>query len=70
MGIFDRIIRFVLGIVAVVLGLLHSYWWFILAAIFIITAVVGFCPAYTLFGIKTTSVVKAKKSVAKKSKRK
>lgn len=59
MGMVDRVMRVVLalvvgvlylarlisGVAAVVLG--------IFAAIFLITGLVGFCPAYTPFGLST-----------------
>jgi hypothetical protein len=60
MGAIDRIIRILLaltvailyftskisGLAAIILG--------IFAVIFLLTSIVGFCPLYTLFGIKTT----------------
>lgn len=59
MGVIDRIVRMVLavvfvslifagqaqGILAIVLG--------VLAAIFVVTSVLAFCPAYLLFGLST-----------------
>ena len=59
MGIADRILRVVLAIVIAVLyftGNLSSLAAIILgiiALIFVVTSVVGFCPLYTLFGIST-----------------
>ncbi len=60
MGLVDRLIRTVLAVVvialyaagqisgtaAVILG--------IIAAVFLLTAIIGFCPAYLPLGIKTT----------------
>jgi hypothetical protein len=63
MGKFDRIARIVIAAVLVYVafgtgfasaGLWH---WLALAvaAIFVLTSVVGNCPAYSVFGIKTCS---------------
>ncbi len=59
MGIIDRIIRiaiavvigflFIEGTIDGVLGIVLM----VLSGVFVLTSVVGFCPLYTLFGIKT-----------------
>lgn len=56
----DRLIRVVLAVVFVVLavkftGVLSVVMW-VLAAVMAITAVVGFCPLYRVFGISTCKV--------------
>jgi len=64
MGGADRIIRF---IIAAVVGLLFwqgiiagvlAYILLGLAAIFVLTSFVSFCPLYTLFGLNTCKVKK------------
>jgi hypothetical protein len=57
-SILDRGIRLVLGLalVVVLFTLLTGIWQIIaavVAAILVLTAIVGFCPLYTLFGINT-----------------
>lgn len=58
MGGTDRIIRAIVGIALVLLniflitGVLQVIFW-ILAAILILTALVGICPAYILFHFST-----------------
>ncbi|RME52261.1 DUF2892 domain-containing protein [Candidatus Woesearchaeota archaeon] len=52
-GVVDRVVRGVLAVVFAVLGAVHSPWWFVLALVFGLTAVVGFCPLYALFGFST-----------------
>jgi len=52
-GTTDKIIRYVLAAVFIVLGLILSYWWFIGAVIMIVTAITGWCPIYAIFGMKT-----------------
>lgn len=56
----DRLIRIVLAVVFVVLavkftGALSVVMW-VLAAVMAVTAAVGFCPLYRLFGISTCKV--------------
>lgn len=64
-GMTDRIIRVVLG------TLLLALWLFgftqgslaiilaIIGAVLLVTAAIGFCPLYSLFGIKTCAVSKS-----------
>jgi hypothetical protein len=58
-GGIDRIGRFVIGIVLLVVGLLApiSATWqaivFVLAAVAVVTAVVQYCPLNAIFGINT-----------------
>jgi hypothetical protein len=59
MGKIDRILRFLLGVLVIYLYFtnhISGLWAIVLgifAIIFIITSFVGFCPVYTLLGIKT-----------------
>ena len=60
-GSTDRIIRFVVGaalFVAVftVLSGVAQIIAGVVGAILVLTSVVGFCPAYALFGIKTCKI--------------
>jgi hypothetical protein len=61
MGTIDRLVRVVLAIVAGILyftGLLSGplgIIFLILAAVFLLTSLVGFCPLYTLLGLNTCS---------------
>ena len=58
-GTFDKVIRIVLALVGgylLVSGLIQGTLGIvvgILAVIFLITAIIGFCPLYTLFKIST-----------------
>jgi hypothetical protein len=59
MGITDRVIRVIIA--AVIAGLYYSntingtggVLLLVLAVIFVLTSFVGFCPLYSLLGIKT-----------------
>lgn len=68
LGTFDRILRLVLGLALLALFLLpagqqwllpYGAWRFavpVVAAVLILTAVVRFCPAYALFGVRTCRI--------------
>lgn len=59
MGRLDRIVRFVIAAVIAILyfsGILQgvlAYVLLALAAIFVLTSFVSFCPIYVFFGLKT-----------------
>ena len=55
-GVIDRVLRIVigLGLIALVFVGPHTPWGWI-GIIPLVTAVVGFCPAYALFGASTCS---------------
>ncbi len=59
MGSTDKIVRIVLALVFVVLFFMNvvtapfSYILLALAAVFVLTSLVSFCPLYPLFGINT-----------------
>jgi len=56
MGSADRLIRFAIGALLIVLALTGTIGlWGWLGLIPVATAALNFCPAYTLFGIKTCS---------------
>lgn len=52
-GSTDRIIRIIAGIVIVGLGVRYNSWWGAIGALPILTAIVGWCPPYSLLGINT-----------------
>lgn len=59
-GNADRVARVVLAIVFAVLGVVLGgtlgIVFFVLAAVMLVTAAVGFCPLYRLVGINTCKV--------------
>ncbi len=66
MGAIDKVIRI---IIAIVIGVLYftgtisgtlAIVFLVLAAVFVLTSFISFCPLYTLFGINTC-VMKKKK---------
>jgi hypothetical protein len=52
-GKTDKIIRYILAAIFLYLGYVYSFWFYILAAILIITAATGFCGVYKLLNINT-----------------
>lgn len=52
-GKTDRNIRIVLGIIIAVAGVYFKSWWGIVAIVPLVTAFIGFCPLYPVFGINT-----------------
>jgi len=65
MGGIDRSIRILLGIVFAYLyfgGIVTGTWGLVLVifgGIFVLTSLIGFCPAYALFGVNTCGTKKA-----------
>ncbi len=61
-GGIDRAVRIVVGL-ALLSTLLFvegdTKWWGLIGIVPLFTALVRWCPAYTLFGIKTCSISKA-----------
>jgi uncharacterized membrane protein len=54
-GNIDRMIRFVVAIVFIVIGFTVSYWWLIVAAIALATGILGTCGLYSVFNISTAA---------------
>ncbi len=59
-GNTDRILRFIIGILLLILALIDpaKNWWGFLGIIVLITAIVRVCPAYIPFKINTAKEVK------------
>ena len=60
-GTVDRVIRVVLGLAIIGAGVYYQSWWGVIGAIPIITALVNYCPAYTLIGVSTKAKIKTEK---------
>lgn len=52
-GKVDRIIRVIVGLAIIILGIYFKSWWGAVGILPLITAGIGWCPAYFLFGIST-----------------
>jgi hypothetical protein len=53
MGILDRRIRIVLGLLIVAAGIYFKTWWGLLGVVFLATSLVSWCPLYLPFGLST-----------------
>jgi hypothetical protein len=60
-GNTDRIIRFVLGAVIIVVGFYFKSWWGVIGLVPIITGLLNYCPAYNLIGISTKKKIETEK---------
>ncbi len=56
MGITDRRIRLVLGLLIGAAGIYFHSWWGLLGIILLATSLIGWCPLYAPFGITTRKV--------------
>jgi Ni,Fe-hydrogenase III small subunit len=52
-GKADKIIRVILGACIIAGGVYYQSWWGAIGAVPLLTAVMSWCPAYTLFGISS-----------------
>ncbi|OFY47945.1 MAG: hypothetical protein A2W85_11025 [Bacteroidetes bacterium GWF2_41_31] len=52
-GTVDKVIRILLALVIAALGWYYQTWWGLVALLPLVTAFVGFCPAYFPFKINT-----------------
>jgi len=57
-GKTDKIVRWIIGIVAIALGVYLKSWWGAVGLIPIVTALMGFCPIYTIVGLSSCKVEK------------
>jgi type IV secretory pathway TrbD component len=49
-GSADRTIRIVAGLIIIIIGIYFKSWWGVIGVLPIITAALGWCPAYLPFG--------------------
>lgn len=52
-GKMDKTIRIVAGLAAIAAGLYFQSWWGIIGVVLVGTALIGWCPPYSLLGINT-----------------
>ena len=55
-GLIDRVLRVVVGLVLVAIALMGYSPWGWIGVVPLLTGLIGWCPAYMLFGIKTCKV--------------
>ena len=49
----DRVVRVVLGVAIIAAGFYFKSWWGAVGIVLLLTALLGWCPAYLPFGIST-----------------
>jgi predicted RND superfamily exporter protein len=52
-GKADKVVRIIIGVVIIALGLYFKSWWGAIGLVPLLTALIGWCPVYVPFGIKT-----------------
>jgi len=52
-GTADRAIRIIIGLAIIIAGIVAGSWWGIIGVPLLLTAAIGWCPAYLPFGIAT-----------------
>lgn len=58
-GKLDKVVRVAVGCVIIGVAAYYKSWWGLVGVIPVATALVGFCPLYTLFGLNTTPLGRA-----------
>ncbi len=53
MGLLDRRIRLVLGLLVVAAGIYFKSWWGLVGVVFLATSLISWCPLYLPFGLST-----------------
>ncbi len=57
-GSADKTIRIVVGIAMIAAGVMYQNWWGAVGLVPLATALMGWCPPYSLLGINTCSLKK------------
>ena len=57
-GKTDKIIRVILGACIIAVGVYYQSWWGAVGVIPLLTAAIGWCPAYVPFGISSCKTEK------------
>ncbi len=55
-GSTEKIIRFIIGFAIIGAGFYYESWWGAIGLIPLITASIGYCPLWSVFGINTCKV--------------
>ena len=61
-GETDKTIRWILGLVILIIGFVYRSWFGLIGLVLIITDIIGFCPLYTILKISTCKEHPVKKS--------
>ena len=53
MGTLDRTLRFIGGLIIMLLGYIYESWWGLVGLVPLLTAFIGWCPLYVPFKFST-----------------
>lgn len=53
MGKSDKVVQLVVAAAVIAAGVVFQSWWGVVGAVPILTALMGWCPPYSLLGINT-----------------
>ena len=54
-GSTDKVLRITMAVVIAAAGIYFKSWWGLVAIVPFLTAIISFCPLYTIFGLNTCS---------------
>jgi hypothetical protein len=54
-GLTDKAIRAIVGIALIIAGAHYKSWLVIFGTFLLVTAIIGFCPVYSVFRLSTAS---------------
>ena len=60
-GTLDKGIRVVLGLAIIAFGIYNQSWLGLIGAVPLLTAFIGWCPAYSLIGLSTEKKINVEK---------
>lgn len=55
-GRTDKVLRLIIGTTVIAAGVYFQSWWGAVGVIFIVTALISWCPPYALLGINTCKI--------------
>ncbi len=58
-GKSDKVVRLVVGAAVIAAGVVFQSWWGAIGAVPILTALMGWCPPYSLLGINICATLSA-----------
>ncbi len=58
-GSIDRVLRVIVGLGILAAGLVLKSWWGLVGLVPLLTAAIGFCPAYLPLGLSTCAKQKS-----------
>ncbi len=60
-GSVDRVIRVILGLALIVFAVITKNWWGFIGIVLILTAMMSYCPVYSLLRVSTKTKIETEK---------